>query len=492
MNEIYGRINEITENKYAMLRFPYVTFGDGFARVAVVCRKQDRKFVDGNIGELTMLVKEICDFHAGIALDICDNPATPTAIRSVILTFTEKYEYATAATRNLVVENTESGFVVKIKMHKMMYELSKATYIPALAEMLENTFVENIVLDVRQVEFFGGGNAMTLRVSDRTEYALGNVKPIFGNLVPEMARSLSSLTSSGYGIVACGVFVMPTAYTSKGGRAYEKFLLYDGDVTVQCWFGSGGISLVRSELINKTVCVLGNVEYDGSRHEASISVGEISLCDIDGLSALPHRPQPDKYSVITPQNYEVFVQSSMFDNAVAFPPALAGDFVVFDFETTGLSVLYDKPTELGAIKISNGRLKESFSTLIDPRREIPETVSEKTGITNEMVKGQPLFEDILPDFYRFTYGCSVVCHNIAFDFPFLIRSGNRCGWAFGDRKTFDTMGLAPLVLHGLPDIRLETVIERLGLTNDSAHRALSDAVATARAFIELQKSIAQK
>ena len=109
-----------------------------------------------------------------------------------------------------------------------------------------------------------------------------------------------------------------------------------------------------------------------------------------------------------------------------------------------------------------------------------------------MVKGQPLFDDILPDFYKFSQGCSFVCHNIAFDFPFLLKGGNRNGFLFGDRKTYDTMAIAPVALPGIPKLSLDKVLEGLGLVNDNAHRAMSDATATAKAFVAMHRILAEK
>ncbi len=74
----------------------------------------------------------------------------------------------------------------------------------------------------------------------------------------------------------------------------------------------------------------------------------------------------------------------------------------------------------------------------------------------------------------------------------MIKGGNGCGWTFGDRRTFDTMGLAPLAVPGIQKLTLSNVLESLGLTNASAHRAWADAAATARAFVAMHRIIAEK
>ena len=488
MNEIYNKINQRTGGKYAALRFPCVSFDNG-AEITVVCKPDDRDFVAANNAELQRLLTEECGFHTRIALKISSSAPTVHTLRSAVAEFTEKFSYVSSMLHTVSVE-TEPECKIKLKMHEAMYELAKNDYLPRLKDFLENNYVEKVDVDVAVVDF-------SERNSDDqsnavSEYIISDVVPVLGNFAPEKAMSVSAVTSSAYNVAVCGIYAMPTSYYSKGGRPYERFVLFDGEAAVHCRFMPSGNTLVRPELIGKTVCVLGNAEYEADRNSASISVRELSLCTAAGLQAIPYKPEPKKYAVIKPQPYEEFVQSSMFDGGFSVPDALKGGFVVFDFETTGLSQLYDRPTELGAVKIVDGSIKETFTTLIDPRKEIPPDVVEKTGITNEMVKGQPLFEDIIPDFYKFTYGCSLVGHNIAFDFPYLLRGGVRAGYNFGDRPTYDTMGIAPRVLSGLQRVSLDKVLEGLGLVNDNAHRALSDSIATAKAFIALERMIAEK
>ncbi|MDE7463517.1 MAG: hypothetical protein K2M48_00680, partial [Clostridiales bacterium] len=297
-------------------------------------------------------------------------------------------------------------------------------------------------------------------------------------------------------IAVCGVLTMATDYLSKGSgakhsRPYQKFVLYDGTGTLQCrCFPRDGFSLIDAGVVGKTVCAFGNTEVErGRTGEIGMTVRALSIAGNGGANVLAAPPVPKKYVTVKPMPYEEYVQASLFAGDEVLPEALKGSFVAFDFETTGLSILFDKPTEIGAVKIVDGVITETFSTLIDPKRPIPEEVSKKTGITDDMVKGKPRFEDVLPDFYKFSHGCALIGHNIAFDFPFLLKYGNKFGWTFGDRKTFDTLGMAPRAIPGIDVLTLDRVLENLGLVNDNAHRALSDATATAKAFIAMSKII---
>lgn len=492
MNDIYNIINKKTNGKYGAVRFAKVTF-DKTATVTVVCDKADRSFVYDNLAELQALITETCAFHTPVKLTVDDTPPTPAILRSAVVKFTEKFAYVSSILHTVTAE-TEPECAVKLKMHGVMYDLAKNDYIVRLKEFLENSFARKIRLDVDVVEFAESGTDYAVASGGgKREYKLSAVTPVIGDLKPDIAQSVSSIESNGFNVIVCGIFAMPTEFTSKGGRRYEKFLVYDGETSLQCRFfpPDAQTTLIRPELLNTPVCVCGNVEYDAKRNEATMAVRELSRCAAQGLDPVLPQKTPQSYGRVTPTPYEEYVQSSMFDMAKEsdLPEILKGSFVVFDFETTGLSALYDKPTELGAVRVDNGKITEIFSTLIDPRRPIPAEVSEKTGITDDMVKGQPLFEDILPDFYKFCDGCALVGHNIAFDYPFLLKGGNRSGWAFGNRSTYDTMGIAPKAFPDIARVSLDSVLERLGLVNESAHRAYADAAATAKAFVAMLKML---
>lgn len=493
MNKIYTQINAATNGKYAALRFSCVELNGKTAKITIVCKPEMREFVAKNRAELNGMIADICEFHAQIETVINDELPTEGSMRAAVVGFTEKFGYISSVLHTITVKENNGEFTVSLKMHEAMYRLAEKDYIPRLKEFLENSYADEVKIDVASVGFAQSGSAYAPISSEVKEYTLNGVVPVIGENTPLKAMSPSSITANAYNVTVCGVLVMPTVFTSKGGSRYERFLLYDGENPIQCRMSlSGGIKPLGPEYINKTVCVFGNAEYDSMRHEASISVREVALCEVDGLTAIKNRPAPKTYDRVKPTAYIEYVQSSMFDIQTELPETLKGSFVVFDFETTGLSLVYDRPTELGAVKIVDGQITECFSTLIDPRREIPEEVVIKTGITNDMVKGQPLFEDVIPDFYKFTENCGLVCHNIAFDFPILIKGGNRCGYAFGDRKTYDTMALAPLALPGIQKLSLDKILEGLGLVNDSAHRAWADAAATAKAFVAMNKMLAKK
>lgn len=499
MNNIYAEVKKRSNGKYDDIRFSKVTFAANSAKITVVCTADKLDSVKKNGAELVALIRDICSFNCGVSIEFVAENITASGLRSFAAEFIGKFPYMASAVNDMEVE---SG-VIKLKMHKTMHELAKSDFLPRFEEHLKNSFVTPVKFETELVEFVASdfeldGKPVSRepeRPQEKITYKLGALDNIVGIIGVDEAMSAASVEGNNDDIAICGIFTMATDFLSKGSgakrsRPYQKFLLYDGEYTLQCrLFPRDGFSLIDSVPLNTPVCVFGNTAVErGRTGEIGMTVRSIAACKPEGLKAVPAHAVPRSYKTVKPSDYEEYVQASLFSDDV-LPPSLHGSFVAFDFETTGLSIFYDKPTEIGAVKIVDGVITETFSTLIDPQRPIPDDVSEKTGITDAMVKGKPLFEDVLPDFYKFSQGCALIGHNIAFDFPFLVKYGNRFGYPFGDRRTFDTLGMAPMVFPGIELLTLNHVLEQLGLVNDNAHRALSDATATAKAFIAMQKKL---
>lgn len=161
-----------------------------------------------------------------------------------------------------------------------------------------------------------------------------------------------------------------------------------------------------------------------------------------------------------------------------------GTFVVFDLETTGLSKKSDRITEIGAVKISGGKIEEKFSSFVNPLISIPSAITKLTGITNEMVADAPLEDEALRLFFEFCGDSPLVAHNAAFDTGFLKKACGRCG-IFYDYTSIDTVPFARSVLPGLKNYKLDTVAAHLKLPKFNHHRACDDAHTCAGIFLKL-------
>ncbi len=167
--------------------------------------------------------------------------------------------------------------------------------------------------------------------------------------------------------------------------------------------------------------------------------------------------------------------------SVAIRPAerLPKDYTALDLETTGLSAQRDRITEIGAVKIRNGRIVGTFDQLVNPGTLITPNITRLTGITNEMVEDMPTLEDVLGPFIDFLEDDVVIGHNIRFDMGFLAEAEHRILGFTNNfmRPTLDTMTidkhLFPSERHRLVDL-----IQRYGIADIEEHRALSDATQT--------------
>lgn len=157
------------------------------------------------------------------------------------------------------------------------------------------------------------------------------------------------------------------------------------------------------------------------------------------------------------------------------------NYVVLDMEMTGLSSAKDKIIEIGAVKVTNGKVTENYSKLINPNVFIKERIVEITGITQNMVKNSPNIGEVLQDFMHFLDGRIIIGHNIMFDFSFLIQALYDAGFKEYVKKKWygiDTLRIARVNLPKDKSKRLEDLCLMYGIYDESHHRALNDASIT--------------
>ena len=162
------------------------------------------------------------------------------------------------------------------------------------------------------------------------------------------------------------------------------------------------------------------------------------------------------------------------------------DFVVVDVETTGAKTPPCRVTEVGAYRVSGGRIVAEFQTLVNPETEIPPFIVELTGITNEMVKTAPVFADVAHAWLDFADEAILVAHNAPFDVRFL---NHELARIFPGRRMVNThlctVKLSRRIFPGLINYRLHTVAEHFAIPIINRHRAAGDALATAEIFLRM-------
>ena len=237
-------------------------------------------------------------------------------------------------------------------------------------------------------------------------------------------------------------------------------------------------------------CLIGGKIAIDKFGERKMTVNQITKCDI--ITKKPPKSdlikeEPIYYTTVSPEPLKVYEQSSFLTKTKSLDVSkfIGKTVVVFDLETTGLSPKNDRIIEIGAVKIVDGEFTEKFSTFINPKMHIPEKASETNNIFDDMVKHAPYIEDVIADFYKFSYGAILCGHNaIGFDILFLNEEAKRCGYYFSN-KVIDTMIIAINHVKGIANNRLASLCAKYGIVNENAHRAYEDSIATAKVLLAI-------
>lgn len=163
---------------------------------------------------------------------------------------------------------------------------------------------------------------------------------------------------------------------------------------------------------------------------------------------------------------------------------LDGTFICFDIETTGLSANRDKITEIGAVKVENGQITDTFSTFAYPGMPIPAKITELTGITDAMVKDAPSQSEAVSAFLEFAGDNVLVAHNAPFDTSFIRKACENMNREY-NYTSIDTVAISRAILTDIKNCKLDTVAKYLRLGDFNHHRATDDAEMLARIFINL-------
>lgn len=163
-------------------------------------------------------------------------------------------------------------------------------------------------------------------------------------------------------------------------------------------------------------------------------------------------------------------------------------YVVFDVETTGLNAAGgDLIIEVGAVKLKNGEIVDTFQELIDPKVKINKKITSITGITNAMVKGKPSEEEVIIKFKKWFKDLPLVAHNAKFDLSFLENAYHKYDLGELNNSVIDTLALSRILDPNVSRHGLSYVAKRYNLAFDEAshHRADYDAKTTALVLVKM-------
>ena len=290
-------------------------------------------------------------------------------------------------------------------------------------------------------------------------------------------------------VTVSGVITEITERETKNGKPFLIIHLDDttGKTSGVYFSKKSTYHKIKELVVGDAIIVRGSIgEYNGRR---SFTFDKINRCTFpsDFVKKDKYKKTaPREYKNIFPSEASVIKVKSVFDAEDVLPSELTDtEYVVFDLETTGLDLMNNGITEIGAVKIVNGKIKEQFTTLVKPDYRISEENFKITGISEEMVKDAPKISSVIPDFMKFIDGAVLVAQNAEFDLKFIKRFAGAEEYEVKN-KVMDTMELARTHLPQLRRHDLATIAEHFGIVFHH-HRALSDAYCTAEAFIELIK-----
>lgn len=329
------------------------------------------------------------------------------------------------------------------------------------------------------------------------KFDISGFKLLEGNETQKSAVYLSDLNFESEKVVVCGVIddVRERTYTNSKNqeKIYYSFTINDGTASLRVTYFTRmrSIEKIRELKVGDSIVCTGKTElYNGFLRFTANFIDFGSTPEGFVPEKRESKPVPQYYSAVSPKPFTDVSQTDMFSDTT-IPECLKGKtFVVFDLETTGLnsspsSGNMDKIIEIGAYKVVDGVISESFTTFINPEKKLSEEIINLTGITEEMVANAPKYEEVMPDFFKFCDGSILVGHNlVGFDFKFVDYYCAKLGYMF-ERKLIDTIPLSQELLF-LSNYKLNTVADKFGITFNH-HRAIDDALVTAKIFLELIK-----
>lgn len=170
---------------------------------------------------------------------------------------------------------------------------------------------------------------------------------------------------------------------------------------------------------------------------------------------------------------------------------MPASYVVLDIETAGYTPGGDHITEVGAIKVRDGKIIDTYSQLINPREPLPYFITRLTGITNEMVAHKPIFAEIAKECYAFLENEIIVGHNVHFDINFMY--DNFIKNDIHLKNDFvDLLRISRRLSPHLKNHKLGTVASSLGVSYEGAHRALEDSKITYACFEKYRQKIIEE
>lgn len=519
MEKLLIKFNEVTENKFDFLKISSV-IADVRKRTfefTLIYPADKEKLVSDRRDYIESTLARLVGVDSPVHVKLKKSHFDFDFFKTDLFAFLSKFPMLSGsmADKDVVCEKAEDGtYTLKLYMQQSVYDYCEDRNIRGkIEDFIDCNFCEKIGLQL----FSTGEGDMSFDAPKKSasNYSLDrpdegrfirpqNVEDFIGRIIYEPAGYIEDATDK-ENAVLCGTLSRiyeqhrkPKEGETTSDKKFFKFSLEDFTGRISCVYFPTKRTVDQFGLLQagKQIVARGKIETDTYRGDGSKSfiVRDISLCTLPE-NFTPNRLRrkvPDEYAKVFPQKYVEEQQSSLFDAAAKeqhIPPFLLGKtFVVFDIETTGFDTDSDKIIEIGAVKMTDGKVCETFSTFIDPQIPIPERIVKLTHIEDDDVRGMPLIDDVLLDFYKFADGAILVGQNVQFDHGFIQAKGEKLHVSF-DNTLMDTLSLAKTYYPGLKNYKLGTLTKFFGVENKGAHRAIYDAWATLEVFTKISEKL---
>ena len=219
------------------------------------------------------------------------------------------------------------------------------------------------------------------------------------------------------------------------------------------------------------------------KRASSWGMKSIAITDHGVVQSFPEaKKAADKFGIKVIYGVEAYLVPD--DNAVDLSKGMDNEYIVLDIETTGLSFRTEKITEIGAVRVRDGEIVDTFECFVNPEVPIPQKIVEITHITDEMVKDAETIDKVMPKFLEFIGDLKLVAHNADFDIGFLKYNAENLGLSM-DNEYIDSLALSRQLYPDFKRHKLGIIAEKLGISVENAHRALDDVKTLVKVFIKM-------
>lgn len=523
MDFLTKELEKAFENKYLFLKLLEVVYDKNKKTCTIVFLFPESKdeMNEEERKEVETVVTSLLDINSKVIIKYKKSFLDESLVIREVLAFLKKNFQSCSAniTRNNISceRNEENVNIVKLLLAQSVYNFFKnGQFCDELNEYLKRVFIgefqivlkcdEKIKIDENILKEKENEIYSTLLYKPKNivkRYQVCDVFMLFGNEISPNPEHISNIKEEKQSVILSGTisYFSKKSYTKKREKAKGENAKQNSFYTFRLADEGGSIGVTYFS--NKTTEKKMDKLCDGTRilcvgdvktfnNQKTLYIKSLGFCDKAKAIASENYNKtvdalPRQYIMTKPIPYTIKEQENFLATNICYSSfVLSNKFVVYDFETTGL--LYDKDDiiEIGACKIVDGKIVETFQTLVSTDKILDDKIVGLTGIDNTMLVNAPSIEIALHDFNVFCEGCILVGYNnLDFDAKFLQYHSNKHDVRF-DNEQKDAYILSRAKLS-LSKYKLGSVVKELGIVLVDAHRALNDALATAKVFLQLNE-----